>query len=224
MISSHHHLHGFALLLVDDHPLFRDGLAAALRHRAPGLRIQAVATLNEALATLADDADGFDLVLVDYNLAGLDGLRCARALMQQMPGLGVGLMSGLDDPSLPRRARDAGLMAYFPKTLEIDALMALLERLATGEPVFINSPTQPTSMLRPEPNAPQQLGLTQRQIDVLQHLANGSSNKEIARAIGISPATVKNHLESIFTRLGANNRTQAVSLAQSSLGEANPKA
>lgn len=205
-------LDGFALLLVDDHPLFRDGLAAALRHQAPGLRVQAVGAPAEALALLAGDGE-FDLVLLDYRLPGTDGLRCAAQVMAQHPGLGVGLMSGADDPTLGRRAQDAGLVAYLPKRLEVPALLAQLRRLAQGEPAFPDATPAPDA----EPTGPH--GLTARQMDVLRMLASGGSNKEIARAMGISPGTVKNHLNSIFTKMGAANRVQAVVMAQAVMRE-----
>lgn len=207
-------LDGFALLLVDDHPLFRDGLVMALRHAVPGMQVQAVATRDEAAEVLARAGDAMDLVLLDYRLPGMDGLRCAEWLMQRWPGVAVGLMSGLDDPTLPGRARDAGLAAYLPKSLEVSALLAHLSQLAAGEPVF--SPAAPAA---PD-DTPQ--GLTARQVEVLRLLATGASNKEIARAIGISPATVKNHLEAIFARLGASNRVQAVMLARAMSGELPP--
>lgn len=208
-------LDGFSVLLVDDHPLFRDGLAAALRHQAPGLQVRTVASLEDALQALEDAADEFDLVLLDYRLPGTDGLQCARRIMEAWPDLGVGLMSGMEDLALPERARRAGLAAYLPKTLEIEALVERLQQLAAGQPVFAGSGNVPLS--HDDPQSP--LNLTPRQIEVLQQLALGSSNKEIARAIGISPATVKNHLESIFARIGASNRLQAVAIARAALGE-----
>lgn len=207
-------LEGFALLLVDDHPLFRDGLVAALRHRVPLLRVQAVGSIDEALQVLGGMKEGFDLVLVDYRLPGANGLRAAVQIMREHPGMGVGLMSGMEDPGLPARAREAGLMAYLPKTLEIEALVGKLVQLSRGEPVFAQ--TEGPAGLDISPGSP--LGLTARQMDVLRALATGSSNKEIARAIGISPATVKNHVEAIFARLGATNRLQAVTMAQAVLG------
>ena len=209
-------LDGFALLLVDDHPLFRDGLAAALRHQAPGLRVQAVASPAEALDLLASDDEGFDLVLLDYRLPGTDGLRCAAQVMQQHPGLGVGLMSGVDDPTLGRRAQDAGLVAYLPKTLEVPALLARLRQLAEGEPAFADAAPAPDA--DQAPTGPH--GLTARQMAVLHMLASGGSNKEIAREMGISPGTVKNHLNAIFAKMGAANRTQAVMMAQAMIHEA----
>ncbi|RKR66646.1 LuxR family two component transcriptional regulator [Acidovorax sp. 94] len=212
-------LNGFALLLVDDHPLFRDGLAAALRHQAPGLRVQAVGSPAEAIDLLAGhgegESEGFDLVLLDYRLPGMDGLRCAALLMAQHPGMGVGLMSGVDDPTLARRTQDAGLVAYLPKTLEVPALLAQLRQLAEGEPSFAVAAQPPDAE---QPTGP--YGLTARQIDVLHMLASGGSNKEIARAMGISPGTVKNHLNAIFTKMGAANRVQAVMMAQAVIREA----
>ncbi len=208
-------LDDFALLLIDDHPLFRDGLVAALRHQAPGLRVQARATLADAMDTLAAD-DGFDLVLMDYGLPGMDGLRCAELLMQHHPGVAVGLMSGLDDPTLATRAMKAGLCAYIPKSLEIASLLEHLHRLAQGEPVF--SWPDPLA-LQTDALLEECTVLTARQMDVLQALAKGGSNKEIARAMGISPATVKKHLEAIFARLGASNRLQAVMMARTMLGD-----
>lgn len=212
-------LDDFALLLVDDHPLFRDGLVAALRHHVPRLRVQAVGALAEALEVLATDGAAFDLVLLDYRLPGRDGLQCAQVLMHRHPGVAVALMSGLDDPTLAPRARAAGLCAYLPKTLELPVLLQHLQRLAQGEPVF-DADTHP---LTDGIDWPDELAsLTARQREVLQALASGESNKELGRLLGIAPATVKKHLQAIFTRLGAANRTQAVLMARALLGEPPP--
>lgn len=208
-------LDGFALLLVDDHPLFRDGLATALQHQARQLQIVTTASLDQALEAVAARSGGFDLILMDYRLPGQDGLQAARLLMERYPAVAVGLMSGMEDPSLPLLARQAGLLAYLPKTLEIDALVEHLRRLARGEPVFV----APQGSVDATRQLSSGAGLTARQIDILRLLAKGSSNKEIARLIGISPATVKNHVEAIFTRLEASNRMQAVMKAQAMLGE-----
>jgi two-component system nitrate/nitrite response regulator NarL len=205
-------LDDFSLLLVDDHPLFRDGLVAALRFQAPSMCVQAVGSPAEALELLADHGESFDLVLLDYRLPGMDGLRCAALLMERHPGMGVGLMSGVDDPTLARRTQEAGLVAYLPKTLEVPALLAQLRRLAEGEPAFSAPPTEPEADATQAPTGPH--GLTARQVDVLRMLASGGSNKEIAREMGISPGTVKNHLNAIFAKMGAANRVQAVMMAQ----------
>jgi DNA-binding NarL/FixJ family response regulator len=209
-------LDDFGLLLVDDHPLFRDGLAMALQNRAPGLRVCAVASADEADALLADESQVFDLVLLDYRLQGTDGLRAAQRLRSRHCNVSFGLMSGLDDASLPLRVRDAGLVAYLPKALEVDALIEALQQLATGETVFCEAAETPLS----QPNGTAQFGLTTRQLSVLQMLATGATNKVIAQHLGISPATVKNHLDAIFEKMGATNRVQAVVMAQALLSAA----
>ena len=178
--------------------------------------MQAVGSPAEALELLMNDEEGFDLVLLDYRLPGTDGLRCAAQVMERYPGLGVGLMSGADDPTLGRRAQDAGLVAYLPKTLEVPALLAQLRQLAEGEPAFAD--TAPPPAVEQPANGP--YGLTARQFAVLRMLASGGSNKEIAREMGISPGTVKNHLNAIFAKMGAANRTQAVMMAQAMIHEA----
>ncbi|WP_298213022.1 response regulator transcription factor [Acidovorax sp.] len=202
-------LDDFGLLLVDDHPLFRDGLVMALQSRAPGLRVQAVSSAEEADQLLSDESQVFDLVLLDYRLQGTDGLRCALSLRLRHCNASFGLMSGIDDASLPARVRDAGLVAYLPKALEVDALIESLQLLATGETVFCESIE--ASALQ-DANT-QQYGLTARQWSVLQLLATGATNKVIAQNLGISPATVKNHLDAIFEKMGATNRLQAVMMA-----------
>lgn len=212
-------LNGFSLLLVDDHPLFRDGLATALRHQAPGLQVQAVASLADALQALEYDAERFDLVLLDYRLPVVDGLRGAVQIQQTYPGVSVGLMSGLDDLTLPRRARDAGLMAYFPKTLEVPELLAHLCRVAQGDRAFEDRDAFSSRISVPacdQGGVVGPYGLTARQAEVLRLLGTGGTNKEIARELGISPATVKNHLDAMFSKMGATNRVQAVMMARSS--------
>lgn len=218
-------LDGFALLLVDDHPLFRDGLAAALRYRVPSLRVHAVGTPEQALRALAADDGHFDLALVDYRLPGMHGLRCARLLMRRRPGMGVGLISGTEDPTLPQRARAAGLVAYLPKTLQIDALLQCLQHLAAGQTVFEPAagptvaavPEVPEVSEIPEVAEANPWGLTRRQIEVLRVLATGASNKKIAATLGIATATVNNHVEAIYAKVGASNRLQAVARTRSLL-------
>jgi two-component system, NarL family, nitrate/nitrite response regulator NarL len=211
-------LDDFGLLLVDDHPLFRDGLTMALQSRAPGLRVRAVSSAEEADQLLSDEAQMFDLVLLDYRLQGTDGLRCALSLRTRHCNVSFGLMSGLDDANLPARVRDAGLVAYLPKALEIDALIESLQLLAAGETVFCEA----AETVIPQDTPTQQFGLTARQLAVLQLLATGATNKVIAQNLGISPATVKNHLDAIFEKMGATNRLQAVMMASATASQDGP--
>lgn len=199
-------LSGFQVLLVDDHALFREGLGLALTRQAPGLQLQAVADVPHAIERLRADAHATDLVLLDYRLPGEDGLLGARRIRTLFPHVACALISGADDPQLLQRARAEGLMGYFPKTLDVAALVAGLEKLAQGEPSFVAHGAQ-----RPHPGL---AALTARQQEVLAMVAAGASNKEIAQVMQIAPHTVKNHLAQIFERLGAANRVQAAAIAQ----------
>lgn len=191
----------FGVLLVDDHPLFRDGLALALTQRAPGLRVAGAASVVEALAVLDAQPGAHDLVLLDWRLPGENGLAGAGRIRSAHPAVACALMSGMDDPGLATRARAAGLVGYFPKSLELDRLLAGLARLAVGEVWFEEAAPAADPLLTP------------RQQQILRLAARGASNKEIAQALGIAPHTVKNHLAQVFERLGASNRAQAVLLA-----------
>jgi two-component system, NarL family, nitrate/nitrite response regulator NarL len=198
----------FALLLVDDHPLFREGMALALAYRIPGLDITPLATPEAALALLESTPGRFDLVVLDHRLAGdVSGLDWARRLRARFPTLACALISGDEHAALAEDARRAGLSAFLPKSLDIGELVAALSAIARGQTWF------------PVDATPHYAGssLTTRQIEIVGLAAHGASSKEIARTLGISPATVRNHFGHIFQRLGARNRAQAVALAQKSM-------
>jgi len=195
-------LHGFSLLLVDDHPLFREGLQLALRQREPSLSVHALASVEEAQAMLLADAHAIDLVVIDHRLPGESGLVAASRMRQRFPMVACALMSGLDEPGLAERARAAGLSAFIPKSLDVDTLLQAIETLAEGGTYF-PVPGEPTMSL----------DLSPRQMQIVELAGRGASNKEIAQALGIAPHTVKNHFAQIFEKLGASNRAQAVSLA-----------
>lgn len=198
----------FALLLVDDHPLFREGMALALASRLPDLDIVPLATPEAALALLEIEPDRFDLVVLDHRLAGDEsGLEWARRLRARFPSLACALISGDEHATLAEDARRAGLSAFLPKSLDIGELVAALTAIACGQTWF------------PVDATPHYAGtnLTTRQIEIVGLAAHGASSKEIARTLGISPATVRNHFGHIFERLGARTRAQAVALAQKSV-------
>ncbi|WP_197508942.1 response regulator transcription factor [Hydrogenophaga crassostreae] len=210
-------LTGFGLLLVDDHPLFREGLLLAIEKMAPDCDVVAVSSQEEADAILTSHPERFDLVLVDYKLPQGSGLSCAAEMRVKHPLQSFGLISGADDADLPERARAAGLVAFLPKSLEMHALHQALLKIAQGEPLFVDQLAPP--QLETQPST---FGLTPRQLDVLGMLASGKSNKEIASDMGIAPATVKNHIETIFEKMGVSNRMQAVMVARAALPPSPP--
>jgi two-component system nitrate/nitrite response regulator NarL len=214
-------LDGFALLLVDDHPLFREGLVLALGARAPGLSVVAVDGGDTAWALLQREPSRFDLVVLDHRLREAplapDGLAWAARLRQRFPALACALMSGSEAADLPERARGAGLVGFLPKSLDVTQLLQALAAVAQGHTWFAAPRAAPEAALNPP-------ALTPRQREIVALAAAGATSKEIGRRLGISPATVRNHFAQVFERLGARSRAQAVQLAQQAYRVAWPAA
>ena len=185
------------LLVADDHPLFRLGLKAALE--AEGLEVVAEAgTGEEALAQALEKAP--DAVLLDLRMPGMDGRTCARRLREMgYRGLVI-LLTTYQEPALLLEAYKAGADAYLSKELSAPELKRRLLRIRQGEERL---------------TAPDIPALTPREEEVLRLLAEGLSTKEIARALRLSPETVRSHLESLYAKLEARNRVEALSRARS---------
>ncbi|GAA6142447.1 response regulator transcription factor [Hydrogenophaga sp. 5NK40-0174] len=205
-----HEMEELGLLLVDDHPLFRDSFVMALRQLCPQVDVESASSTTEAMQRLESQPQRFDLVLVDYKLPGCDGIRAAVEMGMRHPGVSFGLITGEESPELPQRAASAGLVACLSKSLEMEALIDALGALARGQTVFsaVSFDSEPKAMSGTD------FGLSPRQLEVLRCLSTGASNKVIAQEMGISPATVKNHLDIIFDKMGVTNRMQAVMLAK----------
>jgi DNA-binding NarL/FixJ family response regulator len=188
------------LLVVEDHPLYRDGLLGMLQRSAPVLQCRVAERAEQALAMLRAHPD-IDLVLADLRLPGaVDGLALLAQVGAEFPTAARVLISGSDDPHLPLQAQRAGLMGYLPKSLEPMVWLHALARILAGEPWF-------------PPCAVQEPGPSERQAVILQRLAAGCGNKEIARELGITERTVKYHLAEAYARLDAANRAEAVARA-----------
>lgn len=185
------------VLIADDHPLFRLGLRAGLE--GEGLVVVAEAQDGkEALEkTLALNPEA---VLLDLRMPVLDGLECTRMLRKKGYSGLVALLTTYQEPVLVREAFLAGADAYFSKELSAPELKRRLLRVAQGE-----------EKLKP-PDLP---SLTSREEEVLRLLAQGLSVKEMAKALGLSPDTVKDHLESLYGKLLARNRVEALEKARS---------
>lgn len=192
------------LLIVDDHPLYRLGLIAALASAMPGTEVEGAESAEAALAIL-DREPGFDLVLVDQRLPGMDGLAALAHFGERRPDVPRVLISGSEEAGLALRAVDAGASGFIPKSLAVDEVAAAIRRVLEGE-VFLPQedlpPAQPPG------------SLTLRQLEVLRLLGEGYTNKEIAKALEIAVRTVRTHVEAIFEHLEVENRTQAVLAAQ----------
>ncbi len=191
------------ILVVDDHPLYREGMVSALRVRMPDLEVRGAESAEEGLMLL-ESCPEMDLVLIDLRLPGMDGFGALAAYAARFPTVSRVLISGQEDPGIVRRAFDSGACGFIPKSLPLDEVAIAIRRVLDGG-VFA-----PSRERTPGPGD----ALTLRQLEVLRLLGEGYTNKEIAAALDITERTAKAHVSAIFGALGADNRTQAVLAAQ----------
>lgn len=194
------------MLLADDHDLFREAVAAMLTADG-GVVVVSVSRLEAALDCLAQQA--FDLVLLDYQMPGMNGMDGLRRVRQAAPLVPVAVMSGTTLRDLAEEALANGAVGFVPKTLGVKAMIAAVKRMASGE-IFA-----PMSMLDgPPPLQPPLEDLTRREREVLEGICDGKSNKEIARDLEVQEVTVKLHVKTLARKLGARNRTHAAMIAR----------
>jgi DNA-binding NarL/FixJ family response regulator len=212
------------VLIVDDHPLFRQGIRFSLQEEHDVKVAGDVSTLEDALEFI--DVTPPDVMLVDLNLRGGDGLELTRRARRTYPGMGVIVLSQHESDEQAFNALRAGAAAYYSKDISPANLAQAIRRVARGEYVI-------NDVMFEEPKVAQRIltqfrdlnrdvvteadidfslfsPLSEREIEVLEKIAAGSSNREIADALGISTQTVKNHISSILRKLSLNDRTQAV--------------
>jgi DNA-binding NarL/FixJ family response regulator len=198
------------LLIVDDHPLFRDGLTALLRQVPGEVTVIGASTTEEALAVA--DEQIVDAVFMDLMMPGLSGEAAIREFVRRHPDLPVIVLSSSESPQDVRRVLNAGASGYIPKSATAQTIVSALNLVMSGNvyvpPLLISSSSQ-TNEPGASPAQRSLAQLTERQIDVLRHLRDGLSNKEISAQLGIAEKTVKVHVAAIFKTLNVVNRTQA---------------
>jgi DNA-binding NarL/FixJ family response regulator len=193
------------VLIADDHPLYCDALRAVVPQACPGAVITEAVSQDEVLASIAAE-EHFDLVLLDLNLPGASGSSCLRAVRALAPITPIVVVSAVDDPKIMQDVVMDGASAFVPKSAPGQVLINALRVILAGGTYM---PTGIVSALRSAPSTPVRTDLTLRQQRVLELLATGLSNKQIARALDISEITVKAHVSAIFRKLGVANRVQA---------------
>jgi len=202
------------LLIVDDHAVVREGLAAMLRVSEPGIEVLQAGNGADGLA-LAEAHDDLDIVVLDLAMPGLGGLTALAEFGRRRPDVPVIMLSASEDPIDAERALDAGALGYVPKSASPTTIVLALKLVLSGE-VYL------PRLLRNRLSPPGRAGtadliaaLTERQREVLRMLARGLSNKEIARILGLSDKTVKAHFTAIFRAVNVVNRVQAAEIARS---------
>jgi len=213
------------ILLVDDHALIRDALQGLLKKLKRGVTVFEASDNRQAMETIASHPD-IDLVLLDLNLPDRDGFSVLAELRERFPAMAVVMLSAVQERAKVLKALDLGAVGYIPKSARREVMMSALKLVFAGG-VYI----PPEVLARDEishaaaatPNgdrpivSPSDIGLSERQLEVLALLMQGKNNKIICRSLGLAEPTVKNHVTAILKALKVTNRTEAV-IAVNELG------
>lgn len=211
------------LVIVDDHPIFRRGIRWSLDHEPDLVVVGEAGDGPSAIQQI--EMTSPNVVLIDINMPQMSGLEVTRIVKRRQPQTNVIILTMHEDDEQLFHAIRVGAAAYATKDIEASELIRLIRRVARGE-YLIND----TVLSRPFVAARvleqfremSQMGigsegvfspLTPREVEILDCVAQGNSNKEIARILSISDQTVKNHITSILRKLAVNDRTQAVIFA-----------
>ena len=219
------------ILLVDDHPLILDALATVVQGLEDGVSVTRIATGRAARSLISQRHGNFDLVLLDLHLSDFNGIALLKEFHTDYPELPVVIVSGSESKDDITLAIKSGAMGFVPKRASNQVLLGALRHVLSGS-IYIHESQQCSSKPDPEvesfeelnagvlravyqtPSSLSELGLTPRQQDTLICLIQGKSNKAIARELGISAETVKNHVNGVMRTLGVNSRLK-VALAVS---------
>ncbi len=211
------------ILLIDDHPIFRAGLEHLLKEMEPNATVLHAGTCAEGIALARKQP--LNLVFLDLNLPDRSGLDCLRSLKEARPSLPVVVISGQEiDRATVERALELRAMGFVPKSENAD-MIAVALRAALAGGIFLPASlvghgawtygpdtggTPAATRRLPEPCAPEALGITKRQGEVLRLVAQGLPNKRIATNLGISVPVVKKHVSDLLAHFKVVSRTQLV--------------
>jgi DNA-binding NarL/FixJ family response regulator len=213
------------VMIVDDHPLFRQGLRDVLE-TDPQMEVVGEAASGELAIDLAEEIEP-DVILMDINLPDLNGLQVTRKIKSRLPSIGIVIITGYDDVEQVFHAIRAGASAYCPKDVTPERLIKTIYAVSNGMYVVDERTMSQEEVTRWLEEKIGKIGpiitdvedsfvpLSPREMEILEHVTHGRSNKEIAYALGISHQTVKNHMTSILRKLQVEDRTQAAVYALS---------
>ncbi|HEY4405229.1 MAG TPA: response regulator transcription factor [Xanthobacteraceae bacterium] len=207
------------ILVVDDHILIREALRGVLKELRSDATVLEAPDGGQAMAFVEEHAD-IGLILLDLNLPDRDGFSMLAELRERYPATSIVVLSGQQDRGSVVKALDLGALGFIPKSAPREVMLAGLELVFAGGiyiPPEILSRQEPLPpQAQPQPDAgssrssPKDLGLTERQLEVLALMMRGKSNKAISRVLDVAEPTVKNHITAIFRALKVTNRTEAV--------------
>jgi DNA-binding NarL/FixJ family response regulator len=193
-------------LIVDDHEVVREGLRLSLS-RAPHIRVIGEAADGEAAVALAERRRP-QVVIMDVRMPGMDGLEATQALMEKVPDSSVLIFTAYSERSLLSRGLESGAKGYVLKEAPHETLLRAIEKVASGEG-YVDPALMPAFLTGRDKDDM----LTGREREILQLLADGMSNADVATQLFISQETVKSHVRHILAKLEADTRTHAVAIA-----------
>lgn len=205
------------LLVIEDHALVREGLVRLLAQIEPDTQVREAADFESALNLLDEDAD-VDLIFLDLALPGIDGFAGLDVLRRRHPAIPVAVVSAFDDTPTINRVLNLGASGFIPKAYSGEELIGAVRQVLGGN-IFRPLNNRPSARLdddRPLASSPAvsvkpaEIGLTERQAQVLCLMVRGLSNREIGTQLSLSEGTVKIHVTAVFKALGVNSRTQAL--------------
>lgn len=196
------------ILLVDDHQILREGIRRGFEsagHEVVGEAANGMEGVERALELRPQ------IVLMDLSMPVMDGVTATKEIRDKLPDTQVVVLTMHDDVGRTRQALDAGAMGYLSKGSSFSEVLGTVEAVAAGETGL--SPELAVAMLRSAADAPEPDDgplLSERQIEILQAIADGETTKQVARSLGIAQKTVHNHLNAIYRRLDTQSLTHAV--------------
>jgi len=193
------------ILCVDDHPLLREGIAAMINNQADMVLIAEASTGAEAILKVKEHRP--DVTLMDLRLPDISGVDALIAIRSDNPDARVVMLTTFEGDVEIQRALSAGARAYLLKNMPPKELIEGIRQVHAGKKRI---PTEIATHLAEHLS---EEALTDREVDVLKHIAGGNRNKDIAERLFISEETVKVHIKHIMEKLGASDRTQAVAIA-----------
>lgn len=200
------------ILIADDHPLFRDGMHGLL-DSVPETHVVGEASSGEEAIALAEKLQP-DVILMDIKMPGINGLQAMREILDTSPHIRILIVSMLEDDDSVFAAMRAGARGYVPKGANQAEMLRAIQAVANGEAIFgpgiaqrligFFSASRPSAAPRIFPE------LTDREAEVLELIAQGRTNEEIAEQFVLSLKTVRNHVSNIFSKLQVADRAQAI--------------
>jgi len=199
------------ILVADDHQLFIDGIRHILIKLDAVVEITEANRVEQAIEILESD-QMFDLILIDLSMPGMDGMSILQRMHERKAWLPLVVVSAEEDIRTIKSALDAGALGFIPKAHSSRQMLSALSAILEGE-IYIPADIERQIDNLESRRSSVDTGITKRQHEVLELLAKGYSNKQIATSLFLTEHTVKAHIAALFSALQAGNRTECVQIA-----------